>query len=175
MASSLENVKLGVCTITFDSVDLGYTKGGVTFEVTTETYTVVIDQFGETPVSNYITGRIAKVMTPLAETTIDNMKAIMPGSTLVVDGVTATKRKLVVSTGVGVNLINTAKKLVLRPLGLADASEDITIPRANTPGQVTFSYNTNQERIFNTEWFGYPDNAVGDSTLYIYGDETATA
>ena len=34
MASSTENVKLGVCTILFDGNDLGYTKGGVEVELT---------------------------------------------------------------------------------------------------------------------------------------------
>lgn len=175
MASSLENVKIGVCSVMFDAVDLGYTKGGVSFEVTTETYTVTIDQFGETPVNNYITGRLAKVTTPLAETTLENMISIMPGSTLVIDGVTATKKKVVVTTGVGINLIATAKPLTLHPIGETTAAFDLTIPRANTPGQVSFSYNVNQERVFNCEWMGYPDNAVGDSTLYVYGDITATA
>lgn len=175
MASSLENVKLGVCSVTYNAVDLGYTKGGVQFEVTTETYEVTIDQFGETPVSNYITGRMARVTTPFAETTLENMQRLLPGSTLITDAVTPTKKKVEVTTGVGINLINTAQPLRLRPLGLTDASEDITLPKANTPGNVTFAYELNRERIFNCEWFAYPDNATGDDVLFIYGDVTATA
>ncbi len=39
--SNTENVKLGPCKITYDGVDLGYTKGGVEVTVETSTYEVV--------------------------------------------------------------------------------------------------------------------------------------
>lgn len=90
MASSTDNVKLGVCTIFFDGNDLGYTKGGVEVEVATTTHDVKVDQFGETPISELITGRTVTVKTPLAETTLENLVAIMPGSKLVSDGAKAT-------------------------------------------------------------------------------------
>lgn len=90
MASSTDNVKLGVCTILFDNNDLGYTKGGVEVEVATTTHDVKVDQFGETPISELITGRTVTVKTPLAETTLENLVAIMPGSKLVSDGAKAT-------------------------------------------------------------------------------------
>ena len=81
MASSTNNVKLGICTITFAGVDLGYTKGGVEVEVATETFKVMIDQFGNTPVKEYITARTCVVRCPLAETTLEILDQIMPGST----------------------------------------------------------------------------------------------
>lgn len=89
MASSTTNVKMGVCRIRFGGVDLGYTKGGVDFSVTTETHKVMIDQFGNSEVDEIIMGRSAKATVPLAETTLDNMVKIMPGATLVTDGVKA--------------------------------------------------------------------------------------
>jgi len=89
MASSVDNVKLGVCTIWYNGIDLGYTKGGVEVEVQTTTHEVKVDQFGETPVSELITGRTISVKTPLAETTLENLVAIMPGSELVSDGAKA--------------------------------------------------------------------------------------
>jgi len=89
MASDTSNVKLGVCKITFGGVDLGYTKGGVEVEVTTDTHPVTVDQFGESIVNEYITKRDVKVKAPLAETTLDNLVNIMPGATLVTDGAKA--------------------------------------------------------------------------------------
>jgi len=89
MASSVDNVKLGVCTIWYDGVDLGYTKGGVEVEVQTTTHEVKVDQFGETPIAELITGRTVSVKAPLAETTLENIVAIMPDSELVSDGVKA--------------------------------------------------------------------------------------
>lgn len=89
MASNTENVKLGVCNVLFDGVDLGYTKGGVEVEVSTSTHEVLVDQFGETPVSELVTGRKVSAKVPLAETTLDNLLVIMPGAQLVSDGVKA--------------------------------------------------------------------------------------
>jgi hypothetical protein len=91
VTSSTENVKLGVCSVTFGGVDLGYTKGGVEVAVATETHQVMIDQFGNTPVNELIMGRTCKATVPLAETTLENLVRIMPGSSLVdVGGVAAT-------------------------------------------------------------------------------------
>lgn len=90
MASNTSNVKLGVCKITFGGQDLGYTKGGVEVSVTTNTHPVTVDQFGETVVNEYIMKREIKIKAPLAETTLDNLVATMPGATLVSDGTKAT-------------------------------------------------------------------------------------
>jgi len=83
MSSSTTNVKLGICTIVFGGVDLGYTKGGVEVEVATETYKSMIDQFGNTPIKEYITARTCVVRCPLAETTLEILKDIMPGNTFI--------------------------------------------------------------------------------------------
>lgn len=89
MASSTENVKLGVCNVLFDGVDLGFTKGGVEVEVATSTHEITVDQLGETPIGEIITGRTVQATVPLAETTLDNLVSIMPGSELISDGVQA--------------------------------------------------------------------------------------
>ena len=86
MASSTNNVKLGVCSVEFGGVDLGYTKGGVEVEVATETYKVMVDQFGNTPIKEYITARTCVVRAPLAETTLEVLKEIMPGNTFTDNG-----------------------------------------------------------------------------------------
>lgn len=90
MASSTNNVKLGVCRVYFDGHDLGYTKGGVELEVTTETHKTTVDQFGDTVIAERIRGRNVMATCPLAETTLDNLVSVMPGATLVTDGVKAT-------------------------------------------------------------------------------------
>lgn len=90
MPSSTENVKLGVCSVFFDGADLGYTKGGVEVEMQTSTYEVKVDQFGETPIGELVTGRQVTVKVPLAETTFENMVRTIPGAVLVSNGVAAT-------------------------------------------------------------------------------------
>lgn len=89
MASKTENVKLGICSAFFGSQDLGLTIGGVEVAVTTETKKVEVDQFGKTPINEIIMGRQVSVKVPMAETTLQNMLATMPGATLVSDGARA--------------------------------------------------------------------------------------
>lgn len=102
MANDTKAVKLGVCTVLFDGIDLGFTKGGVEVEVSTSTHEVKIDQFGDTPIGEIVTGRNVKAKVPMAETTLDNLALTMPGSTLVTNGVKATGL-VTFSTGAPVN------------------------------------------------------------------------
>lgn len=87
--SNTTNVKLGICKVSFNAVDLGYTQGGVEVSVSTDTHRVEVDQFGKTAINELIMGRNVKVKVPLAETTLENLVATMPGATLVTDGVAA--------------------------------------------------------------------------------------
>lgn len=82
MQSSTKNVKLGVCRAYFDGDDLGLTQGGVEVSVTTDTHEVMTDQFGKTPINEYIMGRKLTVKVPMLETTVENMVKIMPGAVL---------------------------------------------------------------------------------------------
>jgi hypothetical protein len=98
MASNTKNVKLGVCKVIYDGVDLGYTQGGVEVSVKSETHKVNVDQFGKTTINEYIMGRDVTAKAPLAETTIDNMVAIMPGATMSTTGGTVATGTITVTT-----------------------------------------------------------------------------
>jgi hypothetical protein len=80
MTSNTRNVKLGVCSVTFNGEDLGYTKGGVEVTIATTTKEVMVDQFGNSPINEYILGRTCTAKVPLAETTLLNLARIMPGA-----------------------------------------------------------------------------------------------
>lgn len=170
-----QNVKMGVCYVAFAGSDLGFTKGGVEMEVQTETYQVTVDQFGNTPVSERIIGRTCSVTTPLAETTLDNLVAVIPGATKVVDG-TSSEEKAEVITGIGTDLLAIADELILHPIDKAtsDKSEDVTVPKAATPGSMSWSYQHDSERVFDVTWTAYPDTANGD-LLFVVGDTGVTA
>jgi len=169
MPSSTDNVKLGVCSILFDAVDLGYTKGGVEVEVSTSTHEVKVDQFGETPIGEIITGRMVKATVPLAETTLENLVAIMPGAVLVTDGTDPLKKRVDVPTGVNTNLLAIAKVLVLRSKGTT-GGEDFTIHLAATAGALQFGYMLDKERVYNVDFKGYADEL---GALFSVGDLTA--
>jgi hypothetical protein len=159
----------------FGATDLGLTKGGVEVEVTTETYKIVVDQFGSTEINEYVTGRNATVKAPLAETDLTTLAAMLPGSTLVTDSVTPTKMKINVSTSTGLSMRTYAQELVLHPLAQAAASKnyDFVIPICCPKGEFNFAYKLDEERIYNVEFYAFPDLTTG--LLYVIGDESATA
>lgn len=92
MANDPKNIRLGPCRVRWGGVDLGLTKGGVEVDVTTSTKEVMVDQFGETPVNEYITGRKLTVKAPFAETDVDTLYTLMRtvGATKIDDGAQAT-------------------------------------------------------------------------------------
>lgn len=174
--SNTKNVKMGVCRVYWDGVDLGLTKGGVSVTVNTDTYEVTVDQYGTTPIKEYVTGRTITVSVPMAETTIDNLVKIMPGATLVTDSVEGSKKYVKIPSAAGLDLLNFAKPLVLHPVANAEAdkSDDLTVFRAGTAGALDYQYSLDNERIFNCEFKGYPD-AENENQLFAIGDTTATA
>ncbi|MFP3609178.1 hypothetical protein SB778_03575 [Paraburkholderia sp. SIMBA_050] len=159
MASDTKNVKMGVCLVYYKGIDLGYTQGGVQVTVTTQTHKTNVDQFGKTTVNEQIMSRDVSVKVPLAETTLENLVATMPGATIVGTG---TDKKAIVTSGVGVSLLDLAGELRLHPKGRAvdDYSEDFVIPLAATSGGLSFAYEVEKERIFDTTFTGYPDPAT---------------
>jgi hypothetical protein len=176
MASTAENIKMGTCKISFDGTDLGLTMGGVEVTVETTTKETKVDQFGDTVANETIMGRNITVSAPLAETTLDNMVLLMPGTTKIVDGTDLTKMKAMITSGTGISLLSRAKELILHPINLpdSDVSEDLIIPLAATAGAMNFAYKYDEERVFNTTFKGYPDRELG-GLLFIYGDKTAAA
>lgn len=288
MPSDTKNVQLGVCNVNFGGIDLGYTKGGVDVEVKTETKKVMVDQFGNSEINEFILSRSCTAKVPLAETTLRNLSRIMPGSVLtatgeasstgtvtfvtaapvngdkviinnvdftfktgavissqeisltgittpalaaaalaaavnnsidtrlgvaatvaaavvtltsddpgvsgnantlaksfvtpanctvsaalMTGGADASKMKVGVTNGIGISLLELAKKLILHPIGKVpgDRSGDLTLPLANTPGEMQFGFKVDEERIFIANFTAYPDPAT--KILYFLGDETA--
>ncbi|PHM52399.1 hypothetical protein Xhom_04477 [Xenorhabdus hominickii] len=149
--NKVENIKLGACNVSFNDVDLGYTKGGVEVEITTDTLKVTVDQFGETTVSELIQGRNIKVTVPLAETVLERLAAVMPGSE-----VTGEKDEITIKTGIGINLVEVAQKLVLTPLNKDDYI--LTLPKSATAGSFTMAYKHDDVRVFNVEFNAYPSD-----------------
>jgi len=170
------DVKLGPCTVTYDGTDLGYTKGGVTFSVATETNPVTVDQEGDTPLSEVITQRQVTVDVPMAETTLANLVAIMPGATLV--GTAGNPQRVDVVSGVGTDLRTLAKPLILHPLSsdslpAADVAKfDVHVHEAGVGGNIEFAYESNEVRVYAVTFTGFPRTA--DGVLFSMGDPSAT-
>jgi len=174
MTSDVNNIQLGACAVNFGPNDLGYTKGGVEVSIATTTYKINVDQFGETEVNEYITGRTASVKCPLAETSLDRFLIMFPGSAIITDATVSTKKKLNGVVGSGISLRTLADILKLHPKNIVstDKSQDFTLPIASAKGDVQFAFKHNEERVYNVEFMGYPDLTTG--LLFVIGDTTAT-
>lgn len=96
--SSTKNVNLGVCSVVYGGNNLGLTSGGVDITIKTETKQVTVDQYGKTPVNEYIMGRTVGVKVPLAETTLFNLSQALPGSVMVTAGSIAATDTITIAT-----------------------------------------------------------------------------
>lgn len=147
MASNTRNVKLGVCKVIYDGVDLGYTKGGVEVTVKTDTHKVNVDQFGKTSINEYIMGRDVMAKVPLAETTLENMVAIMPGATLTATGGTVATGTITVTTNpVGGETITVNGATVTFVTALTGAADQVLIgaAAANTATNLAAALNASE-------------------------------
>lgn len=168
-ASSAAAVRLGPCKVTYDGGDLGLTKGGVEFTLSTDVKDVTVDQFGNTNITKYVTGRRLVVKVPMAESTLDRLAAMTPGATLI----GTTTKKLNVNSATGLELRALGKALVLHPADLlvTNKSEDVNIAIAVTMGAYAWAYKHDEERIYMVEFEAMPD--LTTSLLFTIGDPAA--
>jgi len=149
MPSNTRNVKLGVCQVIFAGVDLGYTKGGVEVSVETEKFEVNIDQFGITPINELVQGRNLTVSVPLAETTLENLVAIMPGATLTAVGGTAATGTITITTNptTGDTILVNGATVTFRSALLNDGSIEVLIgaAAANTATNLAAALNASTD------------------------------
>jgi len=157
MAASIDNVKLGVCEVTFDSTLLGHTKGGVTVTYEPSYHDVTVDAYGETVVDKRLLGEklIAKV--PLAEATLANLQIAIPEGTT--DGT-----KLTIGSPVGDSLADSAKVLLLHPVENAsdNLADDVTFYKAVVSNTIELPYMNDGERIIEVEFTALLDETKDD-------------
>lgn len=166
------NLDIGPCSITFNSIDLGYTIGGVKVSVATETKDIEVDQ-EVSPVDTLIQKQALTVVVPLAEYTLENLNMALPGSEIVTDATDATKKKLLLKSQSGASLITFANTLVLHPTSLEDTdkSEDWTFNKAAPVGNLEVLYDKENPKVAEVTFKIFPDT---DNTMGIFGDITAT-
>jgi len=169
MAADVTNVKLGVCSVSFNLTDLGHTKGGVTVTYTPEYHDVTVDKYGNTVVEKVLIGEklIAKV--PLAESTIANLQIGIPAGS-------SDASKITIGDSAGTAMAALAKELVLHPLANEDAdlSEDVVLYKAVVGSEVTLDYTYDGERVVEVTFEAILDEGRSDGDyLGLIGDSTS--
>lgn len=173
MAQNIEKIELGPAIVEYgegaDMVVFETTVGGVNLTVETTYREQKTDQTGETIVSKRITGRNASVTVPFAEYQLDVIPKIMVG-TEAVTGANGTK--INVKTGVGLDLISAAKKVVIKPVAHKTNPEYwVTMPKAFPETDLQYNYNNENERITSVVLRSTPDE---NDVVVVLGDETIT-
>ncbi|AWB45275.1 hypothetical protein DCC85_14270 [Paenibacillus sp. CAA11] len=173
MSQNFEKIEIGPAVVEYgegaDMVKFETTIGGVTLTTETTYREQKTDQTGETVVGKRVTGRNVSVEVPFGEYELSIIPKIMAGAEAVT-GANGTKINL--KTGVGINLIDTAKKAVIKPIAhLNDPDFWVTMPLAYSESDLSYSYNNENERITNVTLRATPDK---DNVLAVLGDVTIT-
>lgn len=173
------DIPIGPATVEYGATGqvttFNITKGGIRFQATTTKKDSTVDQYGDAPVKSILKGVTCQVTVPFALHDLTKLAAAMPNAELVTDATTPTKKKLLVKAQAGFDLLNAAKKLVIKPTDPAATANDwITVPLAGAMADPDYAYDSDNERVVNITFVGYPDTDNG-GLLYILGDETATA
>ena len=153
---------LGPCQITFDSVDLGKTMGGVTFRDSVVEVKVLEDQAGSTPVDTILTGRTIEVEVPMSRSTLAQLAKVIPGAS---NG----GSYVLVKNQAGIARAANAALLVLQPLVDGVASGDaLTIFLASPSTDIELTFDNENQRVYKVKFIAYPD-ADNSNRLYQIG------
>jgi hypothetical protein len=168
--ADIDNVKLGPCSVKFNSVDVGHTKGGVTVSYEAEYHDIQVDKYGNTVAEKVLLGESLKVTVPLAENTIANMEIAIPAGTDV------TGDRVTIGKDAGLRMSTVAKELVLHPLAneSSDLSEDVVLHKAVVSEGIEWKYAADGERMAEVVFHALLDEAKADGNrLGFIGDSTA--
>lgn len=169
MAADIDNVKIGVCSVKFNNVDLGHTKGGVTVSYAPELHEVTVDKYGNTPVDEVLIGEKFVVRAPLAESTLANIQVAIPEGT-------TSGTKVTIGTDAGQSMAADAKELVLHPIANEsdDLSEDVVIYKALVTNTIEIPFLFDGEKVLEVEFTALLDESKSNrNRLGLIGDSTA--
>lgn len=168
--ADISKVKVGVCDVSYNGVDLGHTKGGV--EVTYEQmyHDVSVDKYGETIVEKFLTGEKLTAKVPLAESTIANLKVAMAQGTFA----GAANARITLGSSAGQSARADAAQLVLHPRNEGTRVLDIVMYKAIAVGEVVLNHKIDEEKIIEVTFEALLDETKSDGNyLGLIGDSTA--
>ena len=148
--------EVGPVQVKFNGVDLGYTRGGVTFEHKEETVAITYDQTGKNVMNRIGIGGTATVKLGLANPTLAQLKDIIPGATIDADG-------MIVKVSVGVDKRATAAhELILTIMDGAVPSTDpdatLVIFKAIPTYEGSLKFDESNLRMHNITFEALPDD-----------------
>lgn len=163
------NLRLGICRVTYDGVDLGSTLNDVVVKPTFEKAPLHADQAGTTVLDNKISGIKIEVDTTLAEVGLKaNWKVVFPHSELV----GTSPQQVTFYNAIGAGDLANAKELILHPLELADAdkSEDYLFYKVISTEVSEIHMSPKAQRGLKVVWTVLPDYTKTPALFFVHGD-----
>ena len=147
MAKNVNYIRIGQSDVTFNSVDLGHTKGGVAIKYDPNYAELNVDQYGKTNVDLALVEEKFTVKTQLAEITGANWAVAIPNGTY--SSGTAPIGKVLGGANAGGLVSQYAHTLVLHPSKNAssDTGEDVTVFKAVVTEAVDVPYKVDAQRV----------------------------
>lgn len=133
---------------------------GVTLNYTQNAQPVTVDQFGDTPIKEVITGESMSVEVTIAEGDLSKLQKVMPGSTY-----DAPTKTLTVNKAAGIDLLSIADQLKIEP-NVAGAFDTVTLMKAAAKPNISRGYTANGEQVYNVTFVAYPD-ATGKLATFV--------
>lgn len=177
MPVNIIDVPIGPANVEFGDVDptiFDITKGGIVFTANFSKQDITVDQFGDTPVKSILKGGTCQLVVPFALHDLKKLGEVTPDSKYGEDATDPlnVKKRLNVYAKAGYDLLKAAKKVVVKPTADGTSPNDyITIPIGSPLPEVQWTYNSDNERVANITFVGYPD---ADGLLYFLGDSAVT-
>lgn len=140
---NINNTRIGQSSVNFKGNDLGHTFGGVTFKKKDSYEPIKVDQYGDTPIDQALTGQEVSIVARLAEVTIQNWAVANPADNY---GSGGAGSKLEFGGNAGKLLRSVSGLLRIHPTknSAGDKAEDIVIYNAAVTeiGDVVYTFNS---------------------------------
>lgn len=168
--ADITNVQVGVCSVSFNGIDLGHTKGGVEVSYEPVHHDITVDKYGETIVEKVLTGEKLTAKVPLGEFTIANLRNAIPQSQFA----GAANARITIGANAGKKAKEDAYQLVLHPLAEGTRRHDIVFYKAYVASQITLQHAVDEEKIIEVTFEALLDETKSDGNyLGLIGDSTA--
>lgn len=166
----ITKVKVGVCSVTYNGLDLGHTKGGVEVSYEPQHMDVSVDKYGETVVEKYLTGEKFTAKVPLAEFTIANLRNAIPQATFA----GAANARILIGASAGQSAKADAYQLVLHPIGEGTRAFDIVMHKAYVASTIELMHKVDEVKVIEVTFEALLDETKSDGNyLGLIGDSTA--
>lgn len=165
----ITKVKVGVCSVTYNGLDLGHTKGGVEVMYEPAHMDVQVDKYGTTVVEKFLTGEKLTAKVPLAEYTIANLRNAMPQATFA----GAANSRITIGSSAGQAAKVDSYPLVLHPINEGTKAFDVVMYKAYVASSISLKHLVDGVKTIEVVFEALLDETKSDGNyLGLIGDST---